>query len=159
MRAREGQAIPALAPKRMTAGFMILLLAVGFVSILAQVVLMRELSVAFYGIELIYILAIGVWLLCTAVGAALGPRRPASRPAGISWPLAVSAMLLPADLLFVRSIHPVFSGVSGAFLPFPTQLLAMTLALLPAGILLGLAFRQAARPIPRPADRSPGPMP
>ena len=48
------------------------LLAVGLVTILGQVVLLRELNVAFYGSELIYILAMGMWLLWTAVGAALG---------------------------------------------------------------------------------------
>ena len=64
---------------------MVLLLAVGFVSILAQVVLLRELSVAFYGIELIYILAIGVWLLCTAAGAAIGRQGPVSAAARLSW--------------------------------------------------------------------------
>jgi hypothetical protein len=35
------------------------LLIIGLVSLLAQVVLLRELVVAFYGIELIYILALG----------------------------------------------------------------------------------------------------
>ena len=38
------------------------LLVIGFISILGQVVLLRELNVAFYGVELIYTLAIGVWL-------------------------------------------------------------------------------------------------
>jgi len=33
---------------------------IGFVSILGQVALLRELSVAFYGVELIYTLALGV---------------------------------------------------------------------------------------------------
>ncbi len=63
---------------------MILLLAVGLISILAQVVLLRELSVAFYGIELIYILAIGVWMLCTAAGAAL-PRLSARAAQALPW--------------------------------------------------------------------------
>ncbi len=38
------------------------LFLVGLVSMLAQVVILRELNVAFYGVELIYILAIGAWL-------------------------------------------------------------------------------------------------
>jgi hypothetical protein len=45
------------------------LIAVGFVSIFGQVVVLRELSVSFYGIELIYVLSLGLWLLGTALGA------------------------------------------------------------------------------------------
>ena len=51
------------------------LIVIGLVSILGQVTILRELSVAFYGIELVYILAIGLWLLGTAVGAMIGYRR------------------------------------------------------------------------------------
>jgi hypothetical protein len=50
------------------------LFVVGFVSILGQVVLLRELNVAFYGVELIYTLALGVWLLFSACGAMIGRR-------------------------------------------------------------------------------------
>jgi len=38
------------------------LLAIGLVSILGQVVLLREMQVACFGSELIYILAFGFWL-------------------------------------------------------------------------------------------------
>ena len=51
------------------------LFIIGFLSILGQVVLLRELNVAFYGSELIYTLALGFWLLWTATGAASGRRR------------------------------------------------------------------------------------
>jgi len=48
------------------------LLITGFISILGQVVILRELNVAFYGIELIYIIALGIWLLGTAAGTISG---------------------------------------------------------------------------------------
>jgi len=47
------------------------LFLVGFLSLLAQVVLLRELNVAFYGIELAYLVALAAWLAGTAAGAAL----------------------------------------------------------------------------------------
>jgi len=50
------------------------LFLVGLISILGQVVLLRELTVAFYGVELIYTLALGVWLLCSACGALIAQR-------------------------------------------------------------------------------------
>ena len=56
------------------------LFAIGVISMLGQVVLLRELNVAFYGSELIYILGLGLWLLWTAVGAAAGRRSRRSGP-------------------------------------------------------------------------------
>jgi hypothetical protein len=50
------------------------LFVVGLYSILGQVVILRELNVAFYGIELIYLLSFTFWMLGTAIGATLGRR-------------------------------------------------------------------------------------
>ncbi len=128
----------------MRAHGIILLLIIGFISILGQVVLLRELSVAFYGIELIYTLAIGVWLLCTAAGALISRRDREPFPGQVQVLLLTFALILPLDVVFIRAIRPVFSGVPGAYLPFDRQLLALTIALLPIGLLLGLGFRRAA---------------
>ncbi len=49
----------------------------GFVSLIGQIVLLRELNVAFFGVELIYLIALGVWLLLTALGT-IAVRRRAS---------------------------------------------------------------------------------
>ena len=43
------------------------LFIIGFISMLGQVAVLRELSVAFYGVELIYILAMGIWLFWSAL--------------------------------------------------------------------------------------------
>ena len=53
----------------------ITLVAIGIISILGQVVLLRELNVAFFGVELVYLLALGIWLFWTAAGAVIGRRR------------------------------------------------------------------------------------
>jgi hypothetical protein len=45
------------------------LFIIGLISILGQVVLLRELNVASFGVELVYILALGFWLAATALGA------------------------------------------------------------------------------------------
>lgn len=124
---------------------MIYLFVVGLVSILGQAVLLRELNVAFYGIDLIYTLALGVWLVWTAVGAVIGRRR--LRPS-LAWThglFFLFSLLLPADVVFVRSIRALFSEIPGAYLPFADQVLAMSAALLPIGLLSGLTFQWAAK--------------
>jgi spermidine synthase len=120
------------------------LFLVGFVSMLAQVVILRELNVAFYGIELIYALAIGAWLLSTATGALILRSRKPSR-AGITFLFSFLAVILPLDILFLRGSRFIFSGVPGAYLSFFQQLAIMLLSIAPAGIPLGLLFQRAAR--------------
>lgn len=122
---------------------MLYLFAVGLISILAQVVILRELNVAFYGIELIYVLALGAWMLCSAAGALLGRvlTAPVSRLRVFFLLLAV---LLPADVLLTRAVRILFSSVRGAFLPFESQMAALFLVLLPVALLLGLLFQWAA---------------
>lgn len=124
---------------------MIYLLVVGLVSILGQAVLLRELNVAFYGIELIYVLAFGMWLIWTALGAWSGRKNADPSRAGIQWLLILYAVLLPADLIFIRSIRILFSDVPGAYLTFPSQMASMAAALFPIGFLSGLIFQWSAR--------------
>jgi spermidine synthase len=121
------------------------LFVIGFTSILGQAVLLRELNVAFYGVDLIYALALGIWLLWTALGALIGRRNPCPSRAVTQGLFLLFAVLLIADMAFIRTIRILFSNVPGAYLPFGRQLLAMAAALLPAGLLSGLLFQRAAR--------------
>ena len=120
------------------------LLLLGFISILGQVVLLRELNVAFYGVELIYIFALGFWLLGTAAGS-LGVRRKINPTQGnISLLFLIWGIIFIFDIAFIRSIRVLFGGVPGAFLPFQAQLLALSAAVLPVSLLLGVIFRWIA---------------
>ena len=109
------------------------LVAIGLVSILGQVVLLRELNVASYGVELIYILAMGVWLFWTAVGALIGRRSHVPSASRVGLLLLFVGLILPVDVAFIRSARTLFAGVPGAYLPFPQQFLVLTLALVPVG--------------------------
>ena len=124
---------------------MFFLFLVGLLSILGQVALLRELTVAFYGIELAYLLAIGIWLLATATGAVAGRRRSLPSPRTVELLFLAFAAVIVLDMVFLRASRVLFSGVPGAYLPFPRQLAAMAVALLPVGFLLGLLFQLAAR--------------
>ncbi|MBP2680461.1 MAG: Spermine synthase [Candidatus Krumholzibacteriota bacterium] len=119
------------------------LLSIGFVSILAQVVLLRELNVAFFGVELIYIIAIAVWLLSTGVGALLRDRSPVSH-ARVSRLLIWFSFLLLAEVVVVRSMRLISGAIPGTFLPFGVQIAGLAAAIVPVGVLLGALFRRAA---------------
>jgi hypothetical protein len=121
------------------------LLVIGLISILGQAVVLRELSVAFYGIDLIYVLAMGIWLVFTALGAMIGRKNLAPAGNRIRVSLLAYAILLPADVVFIRSLRTLFSGVPGAYLPFADQVLAMSAALLPVGLLSGWLFQCAVK--------------
>jgi len=121
------------------------LTAVGVVSILGQVVILRELSVAFYGIELIYILAMGIWLFWTACGAVIGKKTFLPSPVAIGYVFICVSFLLPADVAFIRGIRILFDSVPGAYLSFEKQMLSLLLSLCPVGLLLGLGFQWSAK--------------
>ena len=123
----------------------IYLIAVGFFSILGQVVILRELNVAFYGIELIYILSFAFWLIGTAIGAAVGRQSYIPEEIKIHKLFLVSAILLIVDIIFIRDIRNLFGGVQGGYLPFLIQVSALSIALLPVGFLAGLLFQWTAK--------------
>ena len=121
------------------------LLTIGFVSILGQVIILRELNVAFYGIELIYILAMGIWLFWSAIGTLVGRRSFVPSATTVKLLFVIFSVLLPMDVAFIRGVRPLFGGVPGAYLPFGKQLVGIFVALLPVGILMGMLFQWAAK--------------
>jgi spermidine synthase len=121
------------------------LFAIGFVGILGQVVLLRELSVASYGIELIYILAIGIWLFSSACGAMISRREFHASFSRINFLFVLFSVSLPLDIAFVRSERLLFASTSGAYLPFHTQMIALCASILPLGLILGLLFQWTAK--------------
>jgi spermidine synthase len=121
------------------------LFTIGFISILGQVVILREISVALYGVELVYILAMGVWLFWTACGAMAGKSGFVPPGRGVGYLLALFAIVLPVDIAFIRGVRDLFGAVPGAYLPFIAQLMAIMISLLPLGLLLGLIFQWAAK--------------
>jgi len=121
------------------------LLATGFLSILGQVVLLRELAVASFGVELIYLVGLGIWLLGSATGALIDWRARVPRRAGIAWLLVAVAALIPGAVACVRAGRLALGGVPGAYLPFTAQLALTAIALGPPAVALGLLFQWSAR--------------
>jgi len=123
----------------------IYLLTAGFFSILGQVVILRELNAAFYGIELIYILSFALWMIGAAIGAAAGNRKYIPGDKSINILFILSAVLLMGDIIFIRGIRILFGGVPGGYLPFIIQISGLLIALLPAGFFSGLLFQWTAK--------------
>ena len=121
------------------------LFAVGALALLAQVVLLRECEVAFFGSELVLVLGLGAWLLGTAAGAA--PGRGTGPPGGraVRGLFVALGILLPLAVVLARAVRILGGGVPGAYLPFGRQMLALALCLVPVSLLLGLLFRWTAR--------------
>jgi spermidine synthase len=121
-----------------------ILFIVGLLAILCQIVLLRELSVACYGVELTYGLALAGWMVAGGAGAAWRFGGRAASVRHVAWLLVVVSLALPIDIAFIRASRLLFGGVPGAFLPFGQQLLVLVASLAPVSFLLGLAFRRAA---------------
>jgi len=121
------------------------LVTIGLVSILGQVVLLRELNVSFYGIELIYLLALGIWLFWTAVGAVIGRRILSPSINRIAILFILLGITIPLDIAFIRSSRLLFGGVPGAYLTFLQQLTVAAISILPAGLSAGLLFQWTAK--------------
>ena len=116
----------------------------GLVSLIGQIVLLRELNVAFFGIELIYLIALGVWLLLTALGTITGRRRGSPSPDGRRSSFCSSPFSCPSASSSSGRAAWSLGGVPGAYLPFPRQMAALVIALARSGLLSGLLFRDAA---------------
>jgi spermidine synthase len=121
------------------------LFAAGTLALLAQVVLLRECEVAFFGNELVLVLGLGAWLLGTAAGAA--PGRGTQPPGGraVRRLFVALGILLPLAAVLARGVRILFGGVPGADLSFGRQMLALALCLVPVSLLLGLLFQWTAR--------------
>ena len=121
------------------------LVAIGLISILGQVVLLRELNVSIFGVELIYILALGIWLFWTAVGALIGRRVHSPSLNQIATLFIIFGIVIPLDIVFIRSSRLLLGGIPGAYLNFSQQVIVAIFSILPAGLLSGLLFQWTAK--------------
>ena len=106
-------------------------LLVGLTAVIAQIVLLRELMVVFYGNEISLGLMLASWLLWTALGSALLGRLGARvDPRRLMAALqAFLALLFPATILAVRASRGVFHPVPGEILAPEAMLLTSFLVL------------------------------
>ena len=125
-----------------------LLLLIGFTATVAQILLMRELLVVFYGNEISMGLLLASWLLWTGVGSSLFGRKitwfadPRKTMAGLQ---ALLALALPLTIFAVRSSKGIFLNVPGEILgPWPMFLTALVV-LCPFCLFSGGMFAAGSR--------------
>jgi spermidine synthase len=118
-------------------------MAAGFAATIAQILLLRELLVLFYGNEMSTALVLAGWLLWTGLGSALGAlltirRRP--REGTLALLLTLQASSLPALVLVVRGARGLFGIPLGELAPLGTMLLVCLTAPLVFCLLAGSLF-------------------
>ncbi|OIO37903.1 MAG: hypothetical protein AUJ71_04245 [Candidatus Omnitrophica bacterium CG1_02_49_16] len=96
----------------------------GFVSLCAQLLLLRELGVLFYGNELFIGFSLGLWLLWVGAGNWAGRRFPA---AAFPWLLTILAFALPIEITLIRFSKTCFGF---GMIPGPVETLMTTAVLL-----------------------------
>ena len=122
---------PVKAGRRVPVSTGVVLALVGASAVVAQVVLLRELLVAFGGNEMAIGAMLAAWLLWTAAGSGLLSRllckhNPRSLVAGLQ---VAAALLLPCTLWAVRASRGLFHAMPGEILG-PVPMLAVSLAAL-----------------------------
>jgi spermidine synthase len=124
------------------------LVLIGFTAAIAQIALLRELLVVFYGNESSLGLMLGSWLFWTAAGSSLAgrlaarARQPRHVMAGIQ---VLVAAILPWTVLAVRAAKGLLQTVPGEVLGPAAMLLTSFSALGPLCILSGSLFTAGSK--------------
>ncbi|MGA3017295.1 MAG: fused MFS/spermidine synthase [Bryobacteraceae bacterium] len=124
------------------------LILIGFTAAVAQIVLLRELMVVFYGNEISIGLMLGSWLFWTAAGSSLAgrlaarARQPRRLMAGIQ---VLIAAILPGTVLAVRAAKGLLQTVPGEVLGPGAMLLTSFSTLGPLCILSGALFTAGSK--------------
>jgi spermidine synthase len=122
------------------------LAAVGFISIIAQIVLMRELVATFYGNELLFGLVLMAWLAWVAVGAWALARLAARLELGaFRAGLILAGALLLLQIALVRDVRTLLGVTPGAFVEFDSMVAAVILIPAPFCLLIGFLFTLGAQ--------------
>ena len=133
-----------IAPKALAGA----LLLAGAASVLAQIVLLRELLCLFEGNEFFIGLMLAVWLLATAAGSGIlgrllsGTTRQRQIVAALQ---VVSGLSLPIAIVLIRSSRILLPTIPGETLGPPRMLLTSLLALGICAPISGMLFAAASR--------------
>ncbi|MHB8091126.1 MAG: spermine/spermidine synthase domain-containing protein [Syntrophales bacterium] len=111
----------------------------GLVTLLGQIVIFRELSIVFHGVELIYPAALGGWMLFAAFGTLF--RRSWPTENRIAALFTLFALFLLSGIVCIRGSDFFTNNIAG-FSILPFKQLAILILLLPGGIISGLMFSE-----------------
>jgi spermidine synthase len=133
------------------------LILIGFTALIAQIVLMRELIVVFYGNEITLGLMLSTWLFWTAIGSSVLGRvgnRVAPRTLVTALEGAI-AVAFPVSIIAVRASRTVLGSLPGEILGPAPMFLTSLLALGFFCIVSGWLFAAGSRLYAEESARSP----
>jgi spermidine synthase len=125
----------------------VILSLIGFTAIIAQIVLMRELMVVFYGNEISLGLMLASWLLWTAIGSSLFGRlsrrlKPRALMAGLQ---VLISLTFPVTILAARTSRGAFQPIAGEILGPGPMFLTSLASLSVLCVLSGWSFAAGSR--------------
>lgn len=124
------------------------LFALGFTSVIAQILLIRELAASFYGNEFFTGWTLFSWLLWTSLGSSWGserPRRATAVPFVLAGSFIVTAVLSVLEIALIRSGRLFFGSAPGVLPDLFPALVFSFMIIGPLCFLLGCQFTMAAR--------------
>jgi predicted membrane-bound spermidine synthase len=127
---------------------LLLIFSIGFQSVIAQTLLLREYLVVFFGNELCIGVVLGFWLLGIATGAVFGGRLFRKGESGIGTAaalIAAQAVLLITGLSCTRLLFLVLRVPAGAYLSIGTLSLSTLWTVVPFSFLIGMLFPLACK--------------
>lgn len=124
------------------------IIALGIAATITQVINIREFLVIFYGNELIIGFVLGIWLAGISIGALIGSSviEDIARPYNFLYPIAISyVILLPLNIIFIRTMRSIFTIEAGQLFPLGTTILAAAICIAPLAAIIGFLFPLSVR--------------
>lgn len=137
---------PVSGPERSNRSALLLAaFSAGFVSLLAQMVFLREFLTVFYGTELSISIILGFWLLWTGCGSALASllirkKDTAFALRGYIFVTLAIAFVILAELILIREVRTVLSVPAGELLSIKHLVYSVGLILFPVCTLVGAQY-------------------
>lgn len=131
------------------AGFFSSAIWLGFLSISAQVIFLRELASSLGGNELALGLFLGSWLLWTGVGSLLADKIRWRSPLAPAFAFTKAGLFFPLSLLAIRLIRPWLGILPGEVVGFLTVLPIALVLVAPLGFIVGALFVLLSRTHPQ----------
>ena len=116
---------------------------VGCYATIAQVLIIREFLVVFFGSELCIGIILGTWLLGIASGAAAGGRvagRFKNHLSAFIIVLVLMCVILPLELVLIRILRLILNVPAGQYIPMLSLLFSSICIITPFSFTIGLIF-------------------
>lgn len=133
------------------------LIGMGAFAIIAQVLLVREFLVVFYGNELCLGMVFASWLVGIAFGAWVAGKTPLNSLNSLCILvilLILISTILPPLIYLIRITRKIFDIPPGEFIPFPFMFAASMIFISPFSFLIGFIFPFACKAYVKPGGES-----